>query len=289
MVMTTRVGDMGRSEHRMRIGEFARLGQVSIRMLRHYEALDLLIPQHVDRFSGHRSYSVAQLTRLNRIMALSSLGISLKRISVLLDSEPSTSELVDMLTLRRHQLQTEQEVAAASLAEIEFRLALIERTTMKFPDCVIKELPAERIIGTTVLLGEPPFDTSEIGPLFGKVAGQIIAAGGDLDVGVGLYSDSEAGTEVTCGYRMNSADGNGLNTTGPTSTELDTIELPPCTAATLIHEGSMSRIGASWQHLSEWCLNQGYSLNGPCREIYLEEDDGDGSDWVVELQQPITR
>lgn len=49
------------------------------------------------------------------------------------------------------------------------------------------------------------------------------------------------------------------------------------------------KIGASWQHLSQWCLNQGYSLTGPCREIYLEEDeDGDGSNWVVELQQPVT-
>ncbi|MDN5634423.1 MAG: MerR family transcriptional regulator [Brevibacterium sp.] len=265
----------------MKIGEFARLGQVSIRMLRHYESLELLIPQEVDRFNGHRSYSVAQLSRLNRIMTLSSLGIALKRIGVLLDSELSTGTLADMLILRRQQLRTEQAVAAASLAEIEFRLALIERTTMNFPDCVIKELPTERIIGTTVLLGDPPFDTSEIGPLFDKVAGQIRETGGDLHVGIGLYSDSESGTEVTCGYRSNSADFQ--------IADLKATELTPCTAATLIHEGPMSRIGASWQHLSEWCLNQGYSLNGPCREIYLEEDaDGDGSGWMVELQQPIT-
>ncbi|GAA1858449.1 hypothetical protein [Brevibacterium marinum] len=133
-----------------------------------------------------------------------------------------------MFTFRRQQLQTEQAVAAASLAEIEFRLALIERMTMKFPDCVIKKLPAETIIGTTVLLGDPPFDTSEIGLLFGKVARRIRDAGGDVHVGVGLYSDSAGGTE-----------------------------LPSCSAATLIHKGPMSRIGASWQHLSEWCLNQG--------------------------------
>ena len=282
MVMTTRIGDMKRNGQRMRIGEFARLGQVSIRMLRHYESLELLIPQQVDRFSGHRSYSVAQLTRLNRIMALSSLGIPLKRIGVLLDAELSTGELVDMLTLRRQQLQTEQAVVAASLAEIEFRLALIERTTMNFPDCVIKELPEERIIGTTVRLGDPPFDTSEIGPMFGKVAGQIRDAGGNCTVGVGLYSDSEAGTEVTCGYRTTPAD--------LKIADFKATELRPCSAATLIHEGPMSRIGASWQHLSEWCLNQGYSLNGPCREIYLEEDaDGEGSGWMVELQQPINK
>lgn len=275
----------------MKIGEFARLGQVSVRMLRHYESLELLLPQEVDRFSGHRSYSVAQLTRLNRIMALNSLGIPLKKIGELLDSEVSTRELIEMLSLRRHQLEAEQAATAATLAEIRFRLALIERTTMKFPDCVIKELPSERIIGTTVLLGEPPFDTSEIGPLFGRVAGEIASTGGDPVVGVGLYTDTEAGTEVTCGYRSSPGDGNPK--TGLETSELQVTELPPCTAATLIHEGSMSRIGASWQHLSEWCVSQGYSLNGPCREIYLEAGDGsadsDQSQWVVELQQPIVR
>lgn len=274
----------------MKIGEFARLGQVSVRMLRHYESLGLLQPHEVDRFSSHRSYSVAQLTRLNRIMALNSLGIPLRKVAEFLDSGLSTPELVDMLELRRHQLQAEQAATAATLADVEFRLALIERTTMGHPDCIIKELPAERIIGTTVRLGEPPFDTSEIGPLFGQVAGQIESTGGDPSIGVGLYTDTEAGTEVTCGYRASPDGGNG--NTGLETSELQITELPPCTAATLIHEGSMSRIGASWQHLSEWCVTQGYSLNGPCREIYLEagdgSDDSDQSDWVVELQQPIT-
>lgn len=47
----------------MRIGEFAQLGQVSVRMLRHYESMDLLAPDSVDPFTGHRSYTVAQLPR----------------------------------------------------------------------------------------------------------------------------------------------------------------------------------------------------------------------------------
>lgn len=268
----------------MKIGEFARLGQVSVRMLRHYDSLGLLQPQGVDRFSSHRSYSVTQLTRLNRIMALNSLGIPLRRIAEIIDSNLSTTELLDMLTLRRHQLLAEQADTAATLAEIEFRLALIERTTMEHQDCIFKELPAERIIGTKVVLGEPPFDTSDIGPLFGQVAEQIADSGGDTSIGVRLYTDVETGTEVTCGYRCTAA---GVRTISG----LEITELPPCTAATLIHEGSMSRIGSSWQHLAEWCLHQGYSLRGPCREVYLEAgdgaDDSDQSGWVVELQQPI--
>lgn len=268
----------------MKIGEFARLGQVSVRMLRHYEGLGLLAADSVDDCTGHRHYSVGQLARLNRIMGLSSLGIPLRQIAALLDSDLSPTGLAEMLRLRRHQLQAEKTAAETKLAEVDFRLALIERTTMNHPDCIIKELPAERILGRTILLGDPPFDTSVIGPLFGAVATQIAEAGGAPDIGVGLYSDSEAGTEVTVGYRVGPGDGE------TDATGLDFTVLPAGPAATLIHEGSMSRIGASWQNLSEWCLSQGYELAGPCREIYLEvgSESADDPGWVVELQQPFT-
>lgn len=44
----------------LNIGEFARLGQVTPRMLRHYDELGLLRPDRVDSSSGYRIYSVQQ-------------------------------------------------------------------------------------------------------------------------------------------------------------------------------------------------------------------------------------
>ena len=43
------------------IGEFARLGAVSIRTLRHYDEIGLLPPAEVDPVTGYRSYSAKQL------------------------------------------------------------------------------------------------------------------------------------------------------------------------------------------------------------------------------------
>ena len=48
------------------IGEFARHGRVSVRMLRHYDAIGLLRPACVDRVSGYRFYQASQLAELNR-------------------------------------------------------------------------------------------------------------------------------------------------------------------------------------------------------------------------------
>jgi hypothetical protein len=47
------------------IGEFARHGRVSVRMLRHYDAIGLLRPAHVDPATGYRAYQAAQLAGLN--------------------------------------------------------------------------------------------------------------------------------------------------------------------------------------------------------------------------------
>ena len=59
------------------IGEFARLGGVSVRTLRHYDEIGLLRPAQVDPVTGYRGYLASQLGQLNRILALKELGLSL--------------------------------------------------------------------------------------------------------------------------------------------------------------------------------------------------------------------
>ncbi len=58
------------------IGDFARHGRVSVRMLRHYDAIGLLRPDRVDAVTGYRYYEGGQLARLNRIVALKDLGFT---------------------------------------------------------------------------------------------------------------------------------------------------------------------------------------------------------------------
>jgi DNA-binding transcriptional MerR regulator len=72
----------------LNVGEFATLGQVSPRMLRHYDQLGLLAPERVAPETGYRSDGVQQLVRLHRLLALRDLGFTLERISGLLDGEP---------------------------------------------------------------------------------------------------------------------------------------------------------------------------------------------------------
>ena len=88
----------------LNIGEFARLGQVSPRMLRHYDELGLLDPALVDPDSGYRLYSVRQLSQLHRVVALRDMGFTLEQIREILAENLPVDQLRGMLRLRRAQL-----------------------------------------------------------------------------------------------------------------------------------------------------------------------------------------
>ena len=53
-----------------RIGEFSRLTQVTVRMLRYYDETGLLRPAMVDPRTGYRLYETRQIPRLNQIIYL---------------------------------------------------------------------------------------------------------------------------------------------------------------------------------------------------------------------------
>lgn len=50
------------------IGEFSKLTQVSVRMLRYYDETGLLKPAKINKFTNYRLYSTEQIELLNKII-----------------------------------------------------------------------------------------------------------------------------------------------------------------------------------------------------------------------------
>src|SRR5271166_396140 len=100
------------------LGEFARHGRVSVRMLRHYDAAGLLRPARVDPASGYRFYAASQLARLNRIIALKDLGFTLEQVRAMLDEQVSGEQLRGMLWLRQAGLQSQIAADTSRLAQV---------------------------------------------------------------------------------------------------------------------------------------------------------------------------
>lgn len=267
----------------MLISDFARLGQVSVRMLRHYDALGLLVPHDVDPSSGYRSYDPEQLHDLNRIVALKDLGFTLEQVGRLLEDPIGADELRGMLRLRRTELLEEARTVEVRLTAVESRLRMIEQegamtADPTTPDYVVKTVPALRLVGQTRVM-----ERDEIGAhleaMFDAVGRALGDVPGALDTPVAAYHETEGGLEVSAGYAGTQAAPAGCTV----------VELPEATAVCGVHLGEMSRIGESWQALHRWVVDNGWTYAGPCREVYVRAVSPDQSDWVTELQQPVVR
>lgn len=267
------------------IGEFAALGRVSVRMLRHYDAIGLLIPARVDDRTGYRSYAIDQLPLLLRIAELRDLGVGLDRIADLAVAPDQDGALRSVLTERQREL-------AASVAGDRLRIARIERRLRLLEGNTMSDVHYTRIAPVTVYAARgiaPGMGPENIGPAIGPLIDgldhALEAAGRPLiEPGIFWYEaadDESAIVNVSYVAEPEPVAGDGY----------DVVELPElATAATLQHRGDMSGIGESWSRLMEQIVADGYRVIDPCREVYLEADGHEpGPDWLTELQAPVER
>ena len=65
---------------KLKIGEFSKLMQVTVKTLRLYEQKGLLQPDEVDEWTGYRYYNISQMQQLSTIRSLQGMGFSLAEI-----------------------------------------------------------------------------------------------------------------------------------------------------------------------------------------------------------------
>lgn len=263
------------------IGAFAQIGQVTHRMLRHWDTAGLLVPAHVDEFSGYRSYDPSQLERLHRIVALRQLGFGLDDISSILEQGVDAERIAALLRIRRAEVEQEHRIAAERLVDVERRLHLIEREHhMSQIEIIEKPLPAVRLAAIRHVVAEQPQVAAVVGPSFDAVAAIIGDEPGSLATPIAQYDTIDDGMEVIVGYSY----------TGPARDGFDIVELPPTEVAVCgIHLGSMDTIAESWQAIHTEVIARGLIHDGACRELYVRAVSDDQADWVTELQQPVRR
>ncbi len=268
------------------IGEFAKHGRVSVRMLRHYDAIGLLPPARVDPFTGYRSYQADQLSQLNRIIALRDLGFGLDQIAELLAEQLDLPQLWGMLRLRQAELQAELAAGTARLGRIEARLRIIESEgQMPENEVVIKSLPTLRVAELTDVAAG--FHPEAIGPVIQPLCAELgrRLASSQLQPTGPLVAYYEQTTDVDDQVVVHAA----LPVTGHHRAEdgLAVLELLGCEqAATIVHHGSMDNVLGTLSVLARWIEANGYADAGAPRELYLECP-ADLAGWVTELQQPV--
>ncbi|MGQ0603569.1 MAG: MerR family transcriptional regulator [Anaerolineales bacterium] len=281
-----------------KIGEFSRLGQVSIRMLRHYDQLGLLKPSQTDKFTSYRYYTIDQLSRLHRIIALKELGIPLEEIARLLgkSGQLSTEQLRGMLTLRQVEIAQELRTKQTQLVEVEARLQQIEHEGQPSPyEVVIKSVPAQPVASTRQTVPH----ISEMGyycemmfrELYGVLArNNVTPLQPEITIyHLDEYRETDLDVEATLGVQSK------LLRQPPTDDGLTFRELPPSDlTAALIYEGPFRDMTPAVLALLKHVGTHRHIPAGPLRELHLSgpAHDAQGNDHpspVVELQIPIRK
>lgn len=266
------------------IGEFAAFGRVSVRMLRHYDAIGLLTPAHVDPHTGYRFYDDPQLVTLLRIVELRRLGCSLDDASDVIGATDQGDALRVVLERRRDALSAAIADERAQLAAVESRLRQLEGDTMSTIEVEYRRIePVTVYAASGIAAGMGP---THVGPvvdtLLGPLHDALEAAGVAYEEPGVFWYDPVPDTEQ---LRVNVswiASGTPVPGDGYEVVELPAIER----AATYRYRGDMPGIGDAWMALIEAAAAGGDHLLDPTREVYLESE-GPQSGWLTELIIPV--
>jgi DNA-binding transcriptional MerR regulator len=271
-------------------GEFSKLAQVSKRLLRYYEEIGLFAPEHVDRFTGYRYYTAAQLPRLNKILALKELGLSLDQIKRVLDGNISIDEIRGMLTLKKAEAQQRLRVEQERFRYIESRIRQInEHGVLEDYDVVLKSVPALRVLTVRRVLPEITEMRTMMLTMLRVLPSQVGARNLRHMI---VITHAEAydweDFDVEIGYVVDDAPAGGVSL--PEGPHMTVRSLEPVeTMATVTRVGA-SRLGSGCYHaLAQWIEGNAYRIAGPGREVFLQLEANRDEEMVTEIQMPIEK
>lgn len=263
----------------LKIGEFAQLGNVSIRALRFYHQAGLLEPCHVDPSTHYRCYEAKQLQDLQDIRLYKAMRFSLAEIRELLRERPSVTERQKILSERRMLLKQRIADDVESLARIEAQL----------------RAAAHRGAQATWRI-----ETRETQPVWVASARHKIRSYDEAD---GLFAEIERriGQEFLVGKRAAlwhtcANDGPQIDCEAlrflkrPASPVrgVRVYQMPAARVASLFHTGADQTIPQAYQAMSSWLGRNRLFSRGPKCEIYwIEPPKGRDGESLTEIQVPI--
>jgi DNA-binding transcriptional MerR regulator len=278
-----------RENNMLKIGEFARIGQVSIVTLRHYDQCGLLKPSALDPNTGYRYYSLDQLSRLHRIVALKDLGFPLEQIAQLLEDDLSLEQLKGMFKLKQAQIQQSIDLEQARLRHIAARLRQIEQEgTMSVYDVRLKQVEP-LLVATVRKLFSPEDDLRQP---YETISAYLDQQGiehaqypqSDMQLWHSRYELHDEGIYADIEIAV------PLSTSLPDNEQITVRTLPGGLMACIVHTGHPLSLGPAWMTLRRWIQDNEYRYAGPPRYLHLQHTEHlEPGQYVTEVQVPVEK
>lgn len=267
-----------------KIGEFAKLNRVTIAALRHYDVLNLLKPVKTDDLTGYRYYSALQMPTLNRILRLKDMGFSLEEILLIVKENKGKETLKELLTLKQTQVQDNINREKERLNMLKGYMEYLDQEgiTMEY-DVIFKKTEEIRVAGLRDIIPNYP----EQGHLWEELVGYIEDNHGKIvPPCMVIYYDNKNIENAVDAEVLEGIAGELKGSDRVSVRNLESVE-----AACVVHKGPYTTISQAYKAVSSWIEENGYTINGPQRELYLKGEWNSESqeDYITEIQIPIKK
>ncbi len=266
------------------IGQIAKICNISVQTLRHYDSIDLLIPDVV-KDNGYRYYSDEQILSINIIKALKEFNISLTQIKDIIDK----NDINYVLELfKKKNVELEEQIKSLSIAKNSV-LNLIENIELhnsfdKTNYIEVKSLPVRTVAYTRY--NSPSNPTSymkrfnELNNIVEKK--NIITTGSIMAIFHDHYTEFDyENADIEVCIRIEKSEGSDKNIR----------IIPQGKYLSKYHKGSYETMTKSYQDMLDWCEENRYEMVGPAIEIYLVDflTTKDPEQFITELQFPVKK
>lgn len=271
-----------------RIGEFSKFAMVSTRTLRLYDEMGLLKPEQQDHSTSYRYYSAGQLARLNRILVLKDMGLSLEQIRPLLDSNISPEQIRGMLKLKQAELHQQIRESYDQLSRIETWFQQLNANSLNLEYQVgLKVVEPQQVVAIKTIVPSMEGVPALFEELAAHLARHKVMPAGPPQA---LFFDDEyrefdLTVEATLPVR------GAAPHAVPDTERIQLRELPGLgTAVGLVHTGPHERLVKAFGAILGWMEANQYRPDGPNREIFVKfSPPGDEANFVTEVVVPVAR
>jgi effector-binding domain-containing protein len=269
---------MERDARLIPISRYARFVGLTVKALRHYDAIGLLEPAEVDAWTGYRMYRMAQVEHGRLIRRLRDLGLTLAEVRLALEDEDRLPDLLRAAAARLEAERRELSDRGAQLARILDEGAPLMPTISDL-DVTVVDVPEQHVLRlqTTARLEEFP-------RLIPQTCARLFAAAAP-EAGPPYFICFEEPTDA-----VPVEVGVVLQEPGSSAGDLEAATLPPVRAARTIYRGPYEEIMKAYGALYEWIERTGLRIAGPAREMYITdpERETDPANYETELLWPVS-
>lgn len=264
-----------------RIGEVAKMFNISNKTLLHYEQIELLKPYYIDRESGYRYYSFHQMAELAFIISLKNSGFTLKEIKKYTESQ-TAKEIIKFLDEKSN--------------EIDLKIKELERTKKLLLEKKKEFQEIAYFLNTDPSIGmEGPFFAiiKEVPPPYGE-ADMIKAYNEVLKSFETLDYNSKKCLGIIDGKALERGEAHSVKKVGILISEKEkgknNLLFKRREFAVIIHKGSYENISKSYEKLFDFIQKSRFEIDGDPIEIANEKvfQFEDGLGWIVKIMIPVS-